>query len=296
MSLESLHFLAIAAADFNPRVERTFNNTIIAFDVPSYKVEQLQNKIIKLVSDESKKLAPTLKSIGFTHPVYTMNVDSRDFADQRSNVRFLPTYNGPKEIPSSMKSKIMDKAQLLKWVTKNVEESIRDIKKAIDGTQTAAREVIIDNHDFQIKAKYSAYQMIFQIIPRGHKISVIIAEFMPKAITNIPIIKVGPSASLMYKTDAIGPAFLDKVVQIVQAIIHAARHNTKYLKDQADVNIEPIERTYLYDYRLDGKTYSFDIIARSVEDADRKMRAMREAWYVGELILRVPLPESLITS
>lgn len=286
MSIAQLHFLALAAADFNPRVERTFNNTIIAFDIPSYKVEQLQAKIIKTIAYESKKHLPTLKSIGFTHPVYTLNTDHRDFTDNRSNVRFLPSYNGPKELPAHLKSKIMDRNSLLKWITKEVEDSVHDIKKALTPDQNIAREVIIDRRDFQIKAKYSAYQMVFQVTPRGHKSAVLISEFMPKTITNIPIIKVGPSASLMYKTEAVGPAFLDKVCQIVEAIIHTSR---KGLRDTASFENE--EKVFIYDYYFNGTRQSLDIHAKTMEEADSKMRAASQgAWYVGELILRVPLP------
>lgn len=286
MSLAALHFLSVAAADFNPRVERTFNNTIIAFDIPSYQVEQLQSKIVTLLSNESKKHAASLKTIGFTHPVYTMNTDHRDFNDQRSNVRFLPSYNGPKELPASLKSKIMDRAALTKWLAKEVEERVRDIKKVTSPDQMTAREVIIDNHDFQIKAKYSAYQMIFQIIPRGHKAKLFISAYMPNAITNIPIVRVGPSESLMFKTDAIGPAFLDKVVQIVNAIIDAGRRGGKV----EVASTEEPDRIFLYDYTFNGARFSLDIYAKNLEEAEAKMKAAAMAQYEGELIIRVPLP------
>lgn len=284
MSLDALLLLSTAAADFNPRVERNFNGGIIAYDIPTYKVDQLQTKIIKLVADESKKQAPLLKTVGFTFPVYTMNTDHRDFNDNRSNVRFLPTYNGPKELPDKLKSKIMDKPALFKWITKHVEESVRDIKKSSSPDQMTAREVTIDKQRFQIRAKYSAYQMVFQIIPRGQKAKSVIAHFMPPTINNVPVTKI-PSSNLLYKTTAVGPAFLEAVCNVVETIMNVGRG-----VEHASVDGQALEKTFIYDYYLNGTHQSFDVVAKTFEEAEEKFKAMCKAWYVGELVLRVPLP------
>lgn len=43
-------------------------------------------------------------------------------------------------------------------------------------------------------------------------------------------------------------------------------------------------KTYGFNYECDGKNYALDVVAESAESATRRVAAMRNATFVGELI------------
>lgn len=52
-------------------------------------------------------------------------------------------------------------------------------------------------------------------------------------------------------------------------------------------------QTYLFSYRYSGKDWSFEIKAKSAEDAKARLAIISKAKYDGLLVLSIPIPDVL---
>lgn len=52
--------------------------------------------------------------------------------------------------------------------------------------------------------------------------------------------------------------------------------------------------THLFSYRLNGKTYTVDIVAKDSAEAKERLKALAWAQYDGELVARVPASIGLL--